>query len=877
MMEQYRRAKAQHRDAVLFFRLGDFYEMFFEDAVEVSALLNLTLTKRQGEPMCGVPWHSARSYIARLLRAGRKVAICEQLSEPGKGKGIVERDVVEVITPGTSLDEDFLDRSANNFLVALCSLRERLCLAYLDISTAEFLAFSFPEGEGAGERLGRELFRLSPREILVQQSLLERPEVASALGERPSLIINRLPDWSFSSLEASEELRRRFGLATLKGRGFADDAPELASAWALLRYVDDTAAAAAVHLSAPLAYQAGSYAQVDESSQKNLEIVQNLHDSSRSFTLLEVLDQTRTSPGARLLRSWLLEPLKDPGAIDARLDGVDFLYRDQRLLAGLREALGRVLDSERLASRVAMDKAHAKDLLALRDSLDAASAVLALLDATPGLPARLAERPAQELMGTARDLAVLIGRSIKEEPSILLTEGELIRPGYCEELDRLRSIKDDSRAVLEAYLEEERQSSGIANLRVRFNRIIGYYLEVSKGRLESVPSHFIRRQSLVSGERYTTPRLSELESEINGSTERIIELEKKLFLEVRDLVKAGVPALLSLARCLAVIDCLASHAWAATLRGYSRPSLNRGGGLRIVEGRHPVVEAHLPTGAFIPNGLALESGSVSSQASFALITGPNMAGKSTFLRQTALIVLMAQSGSFVPALEAEIGVVDRIFCRVGAQDNLARGESTFLVEMHETARILNTATEASLVVMDEVGRGTSTVDGLAIAWAVSEDLLSRLSCRTLFATHYHELTALAHPRLKNLSLGVTESGGEVVFLKRIEEGPAAGSYGIHVARLAGLPGPVLDRARDIHAELSRQERNLPGAVNAGALAIQAVPPAKVASPKAVPAQGGLFDPGDLVLAELASLDLNTLSPLEALNRLAALQKKLQSG
>ena len=901
MMDQYRRAKSLHKDAVLFFRLGDFYEMFFEDAIEVSALLNLTLTHRQGEPMCGVPYHAARSYIARLLKVGKKVAICEQLSEPGKGKGLVERDVVEVITPGTALEEDFLDQASNNYLVALCSgnaasgaIPETLSLAYVDISTAEFRAFSFPSADPVAteERLRKELYRLSPRELIVQQSLLERPEISGCLEERPSLILNRLPDWSFDYSGAAEELKSRFGLATLKGLGFEDRAPELAAAGALLRYVDEAAAARAVHLGPPLPYETADYAQVDESSQKNLEIVQNLHDSTKAYSLLETLDYTKTAAGARLLRQWLLEPLRLKDSIEARLDSVDFLYRDQRLLGSLREALSRVLDAERLASRVAMDKAHAKDLLALRDSLEACASVRALLQtaiagadgATKKGAGLLACGPSEAEESAAAEAAAMIGEAIKEEPSILLTEGNIIRAGYDAELDRLHGLKENSRAVLESYLEEEKSASGISNLRVRYNKIIGYYLEVSKGRLESVPAHFIRRQSLVNGERYTTARLSELESEMNGATERIVELERRLFIELREKVKKSVPAILVVARSAAVQDCLQSFAWAATVRGYSRPSLYEDGRLHIVEGRHPVVEAHLPSGSFVPNGLDLCASTEASSgpdvamgASFALITGPNMAGKSTFLRQTALIVLMAQVGSFVPALEADIGIVDRIFCRVGAQDNLARGESTFLVEMHETARILNTATDRSLVVMDEVGRGTSTIDGLAIAWAVSEDLLSRLGCRTLFATHYHELTTLSHPRLKNLSLSVLEEEGEVVFLKRIVEGPALGSYGIHVARLAGLPPRVLARAQSVEDELSRKEKLLP-LPEMGVAAPEGGAQGKSAkgSPEKSKAEG-LFSPGDMVLSELASLNIDKLSPLEALNRLAALKKELQSG
>jgi len=892
MMDQYRRAKSRHRDAVLFFRLGDFYEMFFEDAVEVSALLNLTLTKRQGEPMCGVPYHAARSYIARLLKLGKKIAVCEQLSEPGQGKGLVERDVVEVITPGTAMEEDFLDQGANNYLLSLCEAKGRLACAYVDISTAEFRAFALKEGGGAAveERLRKELYRLAPREVLVQQSLLERPEVSGPLAERGSMIVNRLPDWSFDAAAGGEDIRSRFGLATLKGLGFDEEDPELAAAAALLRYVDDTAASAAPHLSSLRPYVEEDFALVDESSQKNLELVQNLHDGGRAYSLLEVLDHTKTAPGSRLLRQWLLQPLRRKEAVEARLDAVEFLYRDQLLLQSLREALGRLLDAERLASRVAMDKAHAKDLLALGDSIAAAEAARVLLEKA-GARGLLAAGPGAEERAAALALRELVGRAVKEEPSTLLAEGDLIREGYDPELDRLRSLKDGARAVLEEYLEEERAASGISTLRVRYNRIIGYYLEVSKGKLEAVPPHFARRQSLVNGERYSTPRLQEIEAEINGATERIVELERRLFLEVREKAKAVVPAILGLARFAAEQDCLASLAWAATVRAYSRPRVFEDRRLRVVEGRHPVVEAHLPAGAFVPNGLELCE--AEGRPSFALITGPNMAGKSTFLRQTALIALMAQAGSFVPALEAEIGLVDRIFCRVGAQDNLARGESTFLVEMHETARILNTASERSLVVMDEVGRGTSTIDGLSIAWAVSEELLSGLGCRSLFATHYHELTALEHPGLKNLSLAVLEEEGEVVFLKRIAEGPAASSYGLHVARLAGLPSPVLSRAAEIHAELSRKEKSLPGfearagaAERGGGLPGRAerAGPGQGGSEKSASGksasregQGGLFSPGDLVLAELASLDTDSLTPLEALTRLAILKKRLQAG
>ncbi len=890
LMDQYSRIKARHRDEVLFFRLGDFYEMFFEDAIEASALLDLTLTHRQGEPMCGVPYHAARSYIARLLRCGKKVAICEQLTEPGAGKGIVERDVVEVVTPGTTLEEEFLEQGANNYLVAACRGGDALCLAYLDLSTGEFRAYSRRASDDAGEGalLRAELFRLAPREMLVQQSLLEREGPAQALSELEGLVVNKYPDWSFDALRSAEDIKARFRVASLKGFGFEEGAPELAAAGALLRYVDETARSAAPHLSPPLLYREDEFVAIDEGTRKNLEIVRNLGDGGKAYSLLAVLDYTRTAPGSRLLRQWLLQPLRARKAAEERLDAVEFLYRDQLLLGSLREALGGLRDVERISSRVAMDKAHAKDLLALAGSIRAMDGARGVLERAIGAPAALSGSAGEEARRAALEAAALVERAVKEEPSILLTEGDMIREGYDVELDRLRALKSDSRKILEDYVEEERTASGIPGLKVKYNRIIGYYLEVTKGRLDAVPAHFIRRQSLVAGERFTTDRLAELEGEINGATERIVELERRLFVALRETVKAAVPAILALGRDAAVQDCLASFAWAATARGYSRPRIVDEPVLRVAEGRHPVVEAHLPAGSFVPNGLELdarEGEGGEARPAFALITGPNMAGKSTFLRQTALIALMAQAGSFVPALDAEIGVVDKIFCRVGAQDNLARGESTFLVEMHETAYILNAATERSLVIMDEVGRGTSTIDGLAIAWAVSERLLDAMRCRTLFATHYHELTALERGRLRNLSLAVLEEGGEVVFLKRIKPGPAESSYGIHVARLAGVPEAVLERAREIQEELAsneaqlaaaRSDRSAPGR---GGIGVSPPAPRGLSRevPARAPAQGGLFSPAEMAAAEIASLDLDAMTPIQALNRLAEIKKRLQAG
>lgn len=880
MLDQYRRIKSRYRDVILFFRLGDFYEMFFDDAIEASSLLDLTLTKRQGQPMCGIPYHASKTYIAKLLKAGKKVAICEQLSAPGS-KGIIERDVIEVVTPGTTIEEDFIDHGANNYLASVCALEGRLCVSCLDVSTGEFRAYSSVEGSSGMEFLRSELYRLAPRELIIQQSLYERAETSSIVREMEGVLVERRPDWSFDKAKALEALKKRFGVASLKGFGFSDEAPEIAAAGILLEYLDENVKARSPHIRSLLPYDREDYLSLDEATRRNLELVKNLADSGKRDTLLAVLDRTKTAGGFRLLRQWILQPLRrkeGKEGIEARLDAVDYLRKDQLLLNDLRRRLGGVLDSERLIARLAMDKAHAKDILALRDSMLASIAIVTLL-AKGKAPSLLAGSLDDAVKADCGEAAAIIDRSIKEDPSILLTEGNMIREGYSADLDRLRSIKKNSTKILEEYLEEEKRNSGISTLRIRYNKIIGYYLEVSKGKIDAVPQHFIRRQSLVAGERYTTDRLAEIESEINGATERIVELEKRLFLEIRESLKIHIGSMESLAREIAVTDCLSSFAQAATEGAYCRPELVDESMLAICQGRHPVVEACLPLGAFVPNDLELDT----ARAGFALITGPNMAGKSTVLRQTALIALMAHIGSFVPAESAKIGLVDKIFCRVGAQDNLARGESTFLVEMHETAYILNTATIKSLVIMDEVGRGTGTLDGVSIAWAVSEHLLDIVRCRTLFATHYHELTSMEHPHMKNLSMAVLENEGEIVFLKRLKEGPAAGSYGLHVAKLAGIPRAVLERAKELQGRFVNFEHSLSpsGAAGEAAGDVQAFPgqgqsAASKSSLKQGPAtqSAELFSPDDIAVARLKSVDPDRMTPLEALQLIAELSAML---
>jgi DNA mismatch repair protein MutS len=885
MLDQYRRIKRDHQEEVLFFRLGDFYEMFFDDALEISALLNLTLTSRNGFPMCGIPYHAARSYIARLLKLGKKIAVCEQLSEPGTGRGIIERKVVEVITPGTTVDEDYLDQGSFNYLASLAAGAAFLSFAYIDLSAGDFHATSFPREDGTG-RLRQELERLQIKELVIQESLLEEDTgIAQAIRDRPDLVLNRWADWLFDMDRSRRRLERQMGASSLKSFGLSAQSPEILSAGALLDYLDDTAKSLLPHVRTLMVYQDAEFVGIDESSQRNLELIRNLREGDLHFSLLEVLDETRTAMGRRLLKRRILHPLRNLDLIRARLDMMETFYRDQGRLGSLREVLGKIPDLERLSSRLAMDKAHGKDMLAIKNAL----VFCELLKEHRGNLSLRYEyertRPPEETAGNSgappggmspafirlMELRELLDRGIIEDPSILLTEGNLIRSGYNPKLDEFRSLRDNGRQLLEAYLEEERRATGIPSLKIRYNRLIGYFFEVTKAHLPKVPAHFIRRQGIVAGERFTTDRLAALESEINGASDNITELEKQLFLEIREAAKVCLRELAAAARQLAELDVAQSLARAATVRGWVRPQVNESCRLEIREGRHPVVEANLGSGEYIPNDIILDGAGESGGISFALITGPNMAGKSTYLRSAALITLMAQMGSFVPAREALIGITDRIYCRVGASDNLARGESTFLVEMNETAYILNTATEKSLVIMDEVGRGTGTNDGLSIAWAVSEDLLNRIHCRTLFATHYHELSLLSHPCLANRSMEVLDQDGEIVFLRKLKEGPAEESYGLHVARLAGLSETVLERAARI-LERIRLRRASGGASGPEDPAVPEAPPPFPAAKNTARAPFAGDSRAERILTEIAALNPERLTPLEALNRISVWKK-----
>jgi len=861
MMVQYLGIKEQYRDAVLFFRLGDFYEMFNEDAHEISRLLNLTLTKRAGIPMCGIPYHASKVYIARLLRAGKKVAICEQVSQPGTGKGLVERKVVEVITPGTVVEDDYLDRWANNYLAALAVIQTKkgrfFSFSYIDVSTGDFATTHFSV-DSPGERLRKELGRIQPSELLLQQSLSDSySEIDKVLQDYPDLVLNRFPDWSFNASTAYKNLCELFGTENLAAFSLDSTSPELLSAGLIIDYLGQTAGSALTHVSGIHVYSESEYVSIDDATRKNLELMTNLRSGSASYTLFEVMNHTRTAMGTRLLRSWIHHPLVDSKKIEDRLEFVDTLYHNQGVLARVRECLSSILDIERLAGRVAMERAHGKDLNALRQSLEQYLELEKLIseaNLTPGCVS-------PEDRAVAKNTAELIAESIKEDCPIVLNEGGMIRPLWSEKLDELHSLRENSRAVLEEYLEGERTATGIQNLKIRYNRLLGYFLEVSKGNLSAVPNHFIRRRSLANADRFTTDRLVELETELNGLQAKTLDCEQMLFLQVRTRVAQSLKSLFAISREVARVDVFQSLAYTATRNCWVKPIFTEDGILAIVEGRHPVVEAHLPSGEFVPNGITLSCADKTATPSFALITGPNMAGKSTFLRQTALIVLMAQIGSFVPAESVCLTAVDRIFCRVGASDNLARGESTFLVEMSETAHILRTATRNSLVIMDEVGRGTSTEDGLSIAGAVSEYLFSVMGSRTLFATHYHELSRMRHPRLAPFFLDVLETEGKVVFLKKVKPGASNNSYGLHVARLAGVPERVLDRAKNLLETPGSFSPILQNTAEDCAAILPSTPPQ-------------LFSEETLVLDEILSVETDCMTPIEALQSIERWKKRL---
>ncbi len=903
LMRQYAAIKKEHPNALLFFRLGDFYELFFDDAVLAARELQITLTSRNKEkgvaiPMCGVPYHAAEGYIAKLIRRGFKVAVCEQVEDPRLAKKLVRREVTRVVTPGTAADSS-LNAEENNFLAAVATVGDRVGFAALDLSTGEFRATEFA-GELAGRRIQEELEQLRPREMLYGSSaplfeeknsgatgVLAPPHTGTAPVARVSgggWTETPLDDWIFAPDHAIPLLENHFGVLSLEGFGLAGKQAAASAAGAILYYIRSTQRGTLDHVDRIGFYERQNCLVLDAVTVRNLELIEPLFaGTDAGVTLFRCLDATLTPMGKRLLRTWMLRPSLDRAEIEGRLDSVEVQVKDTVRREELRRSLDGILDLERLLSRVTLETANPRDVLALAASLGRIPKVRTVL-------AGLSEsRPSASRLSSLRiaidelgDLREKIDGTLVPEPPLTLNDGGVIAAGVDKDLDELRDLSRNSKQYLAQVETRERERTGIGSLKVKFNSIFGYYIEISKANLHHAPANYERKQTLVNAERFTTPELKEYESKILDAQEKIVEIERRLFAELRSAIAAEAKRIRQTALALAEVDVLGCLAHIAALRNYCRPRFDevekaenvadgapgvpaRPLDLEIVEGRHPVIELQeLAAGSerFVPNDLFLDS----STHNIVVLTGPNMGGKSTYLRQAALIVIMAQMGSFVPARAVRLGIVDRVFTRIGASDNVARGRSTFMVEMTETAAILHTATARSLILLDEVGRGTSTYDGLAIAWAAVEYLHARVRAKTLFATHYFELTELAEQLsgVKNYHVSVKETGGSVVFLRRVEPGAADRSYGIEVAKLAGLPNEVVVRAREVLAEHESSEHRLSGHLTPGS----STEPDR-------PTQLTIFTPlSQPVLERLREVDLNRLTPLEALNLLAELKKEI---
>ncbi|MGQ9574625.1 MAG: DNA mismatch repair protein MutS [Thermoguttaceae bacterium] len=858
MMKQYQEAKRACPDALLLFRMGDFYELFYEDARIAARTLNLALTSREkGEnavPMAGFPHHQLETYLGKLIAAGFRAAVCEQVEDPKKAVGLVRREITRVVTPGTLTDEALLDPRQSNYLAAV-SPGDPAGVAWVELSTGRFVAAAFPRSQ-----VGDQLARIAPSECLLAEQAEPLPP---HLAEQ--MMITRRPVWAFATGTAREALARHFGTAGLAGFGFAEaeqDNQAIRAAGAVLDYLAETQKTSLAHIDRLLPYRPSAALEIDEASRRSLEITRTIREGRREGSLLAVLDQTVTAMGSRLLAEWVANPLTDLQAIQWRLDGVEELLGEPRLVADLREGLRRLCDIQRLLARVTTGRTSPRDLASLGRTLRA----------LPALKARLCARKTRTLnelesrIDLCAELENRLQTALADECPLSSHEGGFIREGYHAELDSLRELAHGGKQWIARYQAEQIQRTGIPNLKVGFNKVFGYYLEVTNAHRDKVPEDYIRKQTLKNAERYVTPALQQYEQQVLAADEKSKELEYELFLELRQEVLAAQRRLQSTAEALAQIDVLASLAELARQRDYCRPSMVEQPVLRIVDGRHPVLDALWPQGTFVPNDTQVGG----DAPNILLVTGPNMAGKSTYIRQVALIVLLAQMGSFVPAREATIGLADRIFARVGASDELSRGQSTFMVEMTETARILHLATPRSLVILDEIGRGTSTYDGISLAWSVAEHLHDQIGCRTLFATHYHELTDLVQslPRVKNLNVAVREWHDEVVFLHKIVEGAADKSYGIHVARLAGVPREVIARAKQILAQLEESHLDAHGK-------------ARIARPQAdapaSPTQLSLFGPGEHpVLDEIRQVKPDELTPLEALRLIHQWQERLRS-
>jgi DNA mismatch repair protein MutS len=867
LMRQYAAIKKDHPSALLFFRLGDFYELFFDDAILAARELQITLTSRNKEkgvaiPMCGVPYHAAEGYISKLIRKGFKVAICEQTEDPKVAKKLVRREVTRVVTPGTAADSS-LTSEENNFLAAVAQDGDRVGFAALDLSTGEFRATEF-SGENAARRIQEELQQLRPKELLYGSSapLFETSTPSQAVGPRTGAGFSETPldDWIFAPDHAIPLLENHFGVLSLEGFGLSGKPAAAAAAGAILYYVRSTQRGTLDHVDRIGFYERQNCLVLDTVTVRNLELIEPLFaGTDAGVTLFRSIDATVTPMGKRLLRSWLLRPSINLAEINARLEALEMQVKGTVAREELRRALDGILDLERLLSRVTLETANPRDVLALAASLARIPAVRTALGHLKTERLLTLHSSVDEL----GDLRQRIDQTIVPEPPISLSDGGVIQPGINQELDELRDLSRNSKQYLAQIEQRERQRTGISSLKVKFNSIFGYYLEVSKPNLHLVPADYERKQTLVNAERFTTPELKEYESKILDAQEKIVEIERRLFGELRSAIAGEAKRIRQTALGIAEVDVLSGLAHVAALQNYCRPKFDDTGDLEIIEGRHPVIEQQEIGGGdrFVPNDLFLNS----TTHTVLMLTGPNMGGKSTYLRQAALTVILAQMGSFVPARSARLGVVDRVFTRIGASDNVARGRSTFMVEMTETAAILHTATARSLILLDEVGRGTSTYDGLAIAWAAVEYIHARTRAKTLFATHYFELTELADQLsgVKNYHVSVKETGGGIVFLRKVEPGAADRSYGIEVAKLAGLPNEVIDRAREVLAEHEAAERQLTAQLESDD------------NRPRPPAQLTIFTPlSEPVLEKLREVDLNRLTPLEALNLLAELKRQI---
>ena len=860
-MKQFHHFKGKYPDAILFFRMGDFYETFYEDAKTCSKVLGLTLTSRSKGanpiPLAGVPYHAVDGYLKKMLQAGYRVAVCEQVEDAKIAKGVVKRDVVRIVTPGTLTDDMLLNAKEDNFLCAVSlGAKNHAALSWVDISTGHFFAQQLPE-----EKLLDELLRLSPAECLLADTRgelfeAETKKLTREITQLTNAIITERPSWYFDPYQAKQRLLKHFGTATLEGFGIADNDALIPPAGAIIEYLNETQKTTLGHIQNLKKIDRRSFLQIDPTSLRSLEIIRTIRTETTKGTLLDCLDQTLTGMGARMFRNLLCMPLCDLGAIQLRQDAVEEFKDTDAKLAEIRKLLSAISDTERIAGRISTFRASPRDLVALADTLRRIPQLREILQQFGAdLLAQITGR-----CDSMDELAELLESAIEPEPPSHLRDGGVIRPGFNEELDRLRSISKDGQSFLKDYQQQQAKRTGIPNLKVGYNKVFGYYIEVNHSASNKVPADYVRKQTIKNAERYITEELKEYETQVLTAEEKALDLEQRLFEDIRRQTARYVGRLQALAETLAQCDCLAALAYLANRRNYIRPKLTDTGELIINEGKHPVLAETLGP-EFVPNDVKLGAGA----GDILVITGPNMSGKSTYIRQVALLVMMAQTGSFIPAKDAQIGLVDRIFTRVGASDELVRGQSTFMVEMTETANIINNATERSLVILDEVGRGTSTYDGLSLAWAITEHIATKAKCHTLFATHYHELTELAElfKNVRNCNVAVREWADEVVFLHKILPGGTDKSYGIHVAKLAGIPKSILERSKEILEELeSTFQKEAAGSHLAKHKTKQ-------------PDKDSLFvQKHKSVLDKLASTDINNLTPIEAINLLNQIKHEI---